>query len=607
MKKQLTKTILMLSLLLNLSNIPAHAGEGGIYDPNGFHRWLPKLQRETALNSIDDIVTASDGSMYILSFEGLILGGLIKHVTNEGILIREWFLSDQEDQKFCGTAEHLAIDSNDNIYVGFNNYYNNLEECHAFNIRKYGRAGALLETWRTSGDAELHGIDDMVIDSKDNLIVENTTRVNNQSITSIKKFDLLHNLIGRWDLDTEGNIAVDSHDDIFVADMNHIIHQYDEDGSLKRIWTIPRDTRYVLTFHIAIDENDKIYLASTIDDITLLQKFDKFGNYLKFWETEGEGKINYVHAFTANKNSQLYIAGHTHLKKFDTDGAFLDTLGSGGGEAGELHMPSEITIDTINNMYVLSVDTDTYAFKIQKFDRRGHYQPLWLEKTYERSPAIATDSQNNLYVLEKGSSNILKYNSDGDLLLQWNSNSYYARSLAIDKDDNIYVGDYVGEVKKFDAQGIENKTWFVDIEDDSIDAIAFDEQGYIYISSYKSTHTGLEKISVYDQSANYVKDILLEESNNTFPFIGISSIVIGTQNNMYVNLAGIITEYTLSGKLKKSWYTPGSRDGEYILANRLTTDTKGDLYITDTVNNRIQKKKVHRNSTLTNILIYLLF
>ncbi len=79
---------------------------------------------------------------------------------------------------------------------------------------------------------------------------------------------------------------------------------------------------------------------------------------------------------------------------------------------------------------------------------------------YGDATSVAVDSQDNVYVFNRGTDPICVFNPDGDLIrTMLHGTVTRPHGIEIDKDDNIYVIDDDGHyVRKFDIEGVEQFT-----------------------------------------------------------------------------------------------------------------------------------------------------
>ena len=97
---------------------------------------------------------------------------------------------------------------------------------------------------------------------------------------------------------------------------------------------------------------------------------------------------------------------------------FNSKFGSYGFDKGKFVSPSEIAIDSDDNLYV--ADTDNH--RIQKFDNSGNYLTSWSHRnsTDQFYPeGITIDLDGNVYVADPRNTQIQKFDNSGNYLTSW--------------------------------------------------------------------------------------------------------------------------------------------------------------------------------------------
>lgn len=195
--------------------------------------------------------------------------------------------------------------------------------------------------------------------------------------------------------------------------------------------------------------------------------YDLQGNFLREFGEEGEapGYFNrpwniYFH------NDEMYVAAYENnrIDIFTPQGEFKRTFGALGTGDGEMEGPTALTIDGKDNIVI----ADFYNHRVVRHDMEGNFVSA-LGVADEVSAAddrfnypldIITGRDGKfVYVLDSGNERIKVYDSDGNYVYKWGGPfaknifiTYFdwfpfegwfsdPKSLAIDKDGKIYVGD----------------------------------------------------------------------------------------------------------------------------------------------------------------------
>jgi DNA-binding beta-propeller fold protein YncE len=209
----------------------------------------------------------------------------------------------------------------------------------------------------------------------------------------------------------------------------------------------------------AFDQAGDIYVADSYND--RIEKFDSGANFLTAWGSygTGPGQFDYPEGLAVDSSGRVYVADsfNSRIEVFASSGAFLRSFGSIGTNDGQFWFSGVTAIDSSNNVYVVDFPGGSYDnFRVQKFDASGAFLTQWASRGPNPNPAgglqvpgIATDSANNVYVVDGANNNVQKFTSDGVFLGLWGSYGTgpgefnNPMGIAIDPSGNyIYVADY---------------------------------------------------------------------------------------------------------------------------------------------------------------------
>jgi DNA-binding beta-propeller fold protein YncE len=177
--------------------------------------------------------------------------------------------------------------------------------------------------------------------------------------------------------------------------------------------------------------------------------------------------------------------------------------------------------------------------------------PGWLKlpDTIKLGPvsAVATDSEDRVFVFHRGKNPILVFDRDGKYLRSWGDDAIKAaHGLRIDNANNVWVTDTGNhQVLKFDANG------------------------KLLLSLGKKGEPG----DAADQF-NRPTDIAIAPTGEFYISDG------------YGNAR--VMKFAKDGKLLKRWGKEGAGDGEFSLPHAICLDAKGRVYVGDRENNRVQ-------------------
>ena len=112
-------------------------------------------------------------------------------------------------------------------------------------------------------------------------------------------------------------------------------------------------------------------------------------------------------------------------------------------------------MDADDQIYVC----DTFNYRIQKFDSKGHFLKLW-EHSFYGPKGIMGDGHNSLYVVDTGNHKVQVFDKDGNFIKEWGGfgpeDGKFKEPIGgvVDPQGFIYVADTDNlRVQKFDPNG----------------------------------------------------------------------------------------------------------------------------------------------------------
>lgn len=251
-------------------------------------------------------------------------------------------------------------------------------------------------------------------------------------------------------------VAVDTDGNIYVMDAgNSRVQKFDHNGRFLLMWGSQGagDGQFSTSIpdegSVAVDADGNVYVGDS--DNYRIEKFDRSGNFLAKWGTNGSGDGQFIEIADIAIDSQINVYVSDFLKntiqKFDRNGKFLLTWGSSGLEVGQFSGAASIAFDGQGNVLVAEVETG----RIQKFDSNG--KPLshfFLPQVADRPVvpyAMALDSQGNMYISDNPARRIVKFDRDMQLLAVWGSQGagmgqfMDMHTLRVDAEGNVYITD----------------------------------------------------------------------------------------------------------------------------------------------------------------------
>jgi DNA-binding beta-propeller fold protein YncE len=237
---------------------------------------------------------------------------------------------------------------------------------------------------------------------------------------------------------------------------------------------------------------------------------------------------------------------------------------------------------------------------LMEFDANGKFIRALGEGLFDRPHGLRIDAQDNIWTTDARSHVVYKFSPEGRILLvlgvrdtAGEMHSYghlrlfnEPNDMAFGPQGDIFVvqGHGRGDPKviKFDSDGNFIKAWGKKGtgpgEFDIAHSIAIDAQGLLYVADRNN-----QRIQVFDADGKY-----LRESKHPGTPCGL---FIGPDQNIWLahGHAGRLIKLDLNGNVLGSTGSQGKGPGQFGEAHFLAVSAKGDVFIADTLNWRVQK------------------
>jgi sugar lactone lactonase YvrE len=209
---------------------------------------------------------------------------------------------------------------------------------------------------------------------------------------------------------------------------------------------------------VAVDPKNNLWAADRCETDGCVPVIE-LGPDGKTMKNFGAGLFVEPHQAAIDKDGNLWVADATakgmkgmQVTKLSPDGRVLLKLGKAGQGAGQTGLdifdsPTGVAVASNGNIYISEGHGENRVnnSRITVFTKDGKFITTfgsWGTGDGQlRSPhAIAFDSQDRLYVADRGNSRIVVFDKDGKFLAAWKQ---FGRpsGVAIDKNDLLYVAD----------------------------------------------------------------------------------------------------------------------------------------------------------------------
>jgi len=262
--------------------------------------------------------------------------------------------------------------------------------------------------------------------------------------------------------------------------------------------------------------------------------------------------------------------------------------GHEGSEPGEFKEPRGMALDAAGNLYV----ADTKNHRIQKLGSNGAVIKVWgsegdKEGQFKDPHSVAIGPDGNVYVADTWNHKVVKFDANGNFIARWGDGLWGPRGIAVHPDGSVFITDTGNKlVKKFTAGGQFVKDWGGDGSEPGqfIEpvGIVIDPQGRVVVAD-----TGNHRLQFFTADGVFVQQWRVRgwEEFYTEPYIAVlGGHVLATDS--HENRFG---RYKGDNDVVDSWGRPGAGNGEFKRPIGIVAAPDGTVYVTDTMNHRIQK------------------
>lgn len=408
----------------------------------------------------------------------------------------------------------IALDSSDRLYVAdVDNYriqrcvYATGWTCSPFHGT--GSAG--------SGADQLNLAHGLAVDGSDNVYIADDAN------SRVKKCDSLGacSVLVDAGLDWPTDVALDSSGNLYVSDWNdNTIRKYDSSGNPLGVFVGVSDAPYITdASHInnphgvSVDNNGDVYVITDLG--YRLVKFDAGGNPQwtigtpGVWGNANDQFGDYWRGPTdvaVGPDGKVYVAdtGNQRVQIFDSNGNYVDTLGSSGSGPGQFTDPYGVAVDSNGNIYVADEENQ----RVQIFNSSLSYVAQ-LGQTgvagddnahFDHPQGVTVDKNGNIYVADSSNNRVQVFDSGRN----------YVRTIG-------HTGEY--------SPGF---GWFSQPQD-----VAVDAQGRVYVAD-----AWWNRVEVFDSGGDYLTTIGGTWGSGSGMFRNSMAVAVDVNGNVYVADAG---------------------------------------------------------------------
>lgn len=248
-----------------------------------------------------------------------------------------------------------------------------------------------------------------------------------------------------------------------------------------------------------------------------------------------------------------------------------------------------VAVDSLDQVYVLNRG----AHPLLCFSREGKLIRSWGEGMFKEAHGLRIGPDNSIWTTDTGDHLVMKFTPEGKLLMtlgvkgdsgETNNKFHRPTDMAFTPSGDIYISDGYGNsrVVKYSKDGKFLFTWGTkgtgEGQFDLPHTVRLDSKGQVYVGDRNNG-----RIQIFTPEGKFI---------NQWANLGQPWGLWITPDDMFYVSDGKnskIMKLNVKGEILESWGTQGTNPGEFNLCHQIAVDSKGDLYITEITNKRIQK------------------
>jgi len=341
-----------------------------------------------------------------------------------------------------------------------------------------------------------------------------------------------------------------------------------------------------------------------------IQEFNEKGEFVRAFGSagSGDGQLSHPAGVAVDPKGNIWVAdkSNNRIEKFNEKGEFLLKAGSLGAGNGQFSGPEGIAVDPKGNVWV----ADTYNGRLQEFNEKGEFVRVVSSKgsgtgQLGEPTGIDVGPGGNVWVADWQNNRVAVFNETGEFVRQFGTsgtgNGQFTRPDAIDVDSRgtVWVGDEKdSRVEAFNEKG-EYITQFGSAGSGEGQfsfgypmGLARDKKGNLWIADANNNRvqkwtmplrTGTSRPTYASAFGS------LGSSNGQFKHP--ANAALDSKGNLWVadENNNRIQEFNEKGEFVRAFGSAGSGDGQLSHPAGVAVDPKGNIWVADKSNNRIEK------------------
>ena len=226
------------------------------------------------------------------------------------------------------------------------------------------------------------------------------------------------------------------------------------------------------------------------------------------------------------------------------------------------------------------------------FDRDGKFLRSWGDGLFTTPHGLRVDPANNVWTTDMSSHQVLKFDSKGKLLLTLGKKDVpgdgpdrfnQPTDVAVAPSGEFYVADGYGNsrIMKFSKDGKFLKQWGEEGSGrgkfDLPHAIVLDAKGRVYVADREN-----KRVQIFDADGKFLAE--WKDSGSPYGlYLSDGRLFVADALENWVKVLD------MDGKVLGRWGQKGTAPGQFDSPHMLCVDSRGAVYVADTGDNRVQK------------------
>ncbi|OKP89213.1 fibronectin type III domain-containing protein [Paenibacillus sp. P32E] len=431
------------------------------------------------------------------------------------------------------------------------------------------------------------------------------------------------------------SVTVDSSGNVYVADFEN--HRIQKLTAATGVWSEWKKDgggsgsglgEFANPSGVAVDSGGNVYVADYYNH--RIQKLTAATGVWSEWKKSGGGsgsglgEFSYPRGVAVDGDGNVYVAdskNHRIQKLNVASGVWSEWKKSGGGTGsglGEFNEPSGVAVDGDGNVYV----ADSKNHRIQKLTAATGGWSEWKKSgggtgsglgEFNQPSGVAVDGSGNvLYVADSKNHRIQKLDVSSDVWSEWKKSGGGSGSgleefnnpkgVTLDSSGNVYVADSgnhriqkltvaAGLWSEYGYQGAVAGTGLGEFSYPA--GMAVDNQNNLYVADFDNHR--IQKLDVDSGVWSEWKKSGGGSGSDLGEFDSPTDVAVDSRGNMYVadpynhRIQKLTAATGVWSEWKKSGGGAGSGLGEFCYPGGVAVDSNGNVYVADSSNHRIQK------------------